>query len=169
MEIVAWWVAGAAFVLCAAWSVRLAWIDLVARRLPNPDVSVISIGTAVPLTVAAMLAGQWERVGGGLFGAAVVCAPMLVLWAVPRGVMRPVIGAGDVKLAPIIGFLPGWVFGAEVGAALFAVFLGLGIFGAVGAVIALVRHGRGTEFAFGPVMLAAMWFASLVWPWIAVG
>lgn len=169
MEIGAWWIACAAFVLCVVWSVRLAWIDLLAHRLPNRDVLVMSFGTAVLLTVSAMLAGQWERVGGGLFGAAVVCVPMLVLWAMTRGSTRPVIGAGDVKLAPIIGFLPGWVFGAEAGAALIAVFSGLGLFGAIGAAIALVRQGRGAEFAFGPVMLAAMWFASLVWPWIALG
>lgn len=166
--VAAWWIGCAAFALCAAWSVRLARVDLAEHRLPNREVLVISSGTAPPLVAAALLAGEAERAGSGLLCAAAVCLPLLLLWVIGRVRGRPVLGAGDVKLAPIVGFVPGWVLADPAGAWL-SVFLACVLFGLLGALIAFARPGRRAEFAFGPAMLAAMWFTAFGWPWVVGG
>lgn len=160
----AWWLGLLALMFCAACSVRLAATDLRERRLPNREVAAITLGTSLTLGAAAATANQWERLLSGVALAAVLFAALLLAWLATRGRCGSAIGAGDVKLAPIVGFAPGWVLAEQPTTTLLVLLVALALFSLGGAVLALVRQGRGAQFAFGPALLAAMWAAALGWP-----
>jgi leader peptidase (prepilin peptidase)/N-methyltransferase len=138
--------------------VPLAVID--AERLILPRRIVWPTGAAVlaALVAAATTTGQWHRLGVAAICAAAAFAAFLALHLVsPSG-----LGFGDVRLAPVIALATGWLgweaavvaffvanlVGAVVGVALIATGrrsrrspVPLGVFLAVGAVVALVVGG----------------------------
>ncbi|SQI28917.1 prepilin peptidase [Rhodococcus coprophilus] len=81
-----------AFAVLGWWSVGLATVDILVRRLPN----VLTLGGGVAVLSVASITGHGSA---ALAGAALMTAPMLVVHLVsPRS-----LGAGDVKLAVALG------------------------------------------------------------------
>ncbi|PRI10809.1 prepilin peptidase [Leucobacter massiliensis] len=146
------WAAGGAAVLAhvlfAALSLRLALIDLRERRLPNGLLALGTAGVAALLVAAAGLEARWDRLLPAGSAAAGYGAALVLLWLAARGAL----GAGDVKLAPVLGLVLGWS-GPE--AALLWGPLGIAAACAVAAVAARLR--RRSVFALGPALLAGAW------------
>ncbi len=137
-----------ALLFVAATGVALALIDLEHQRLPfritvpETAVTVFLLGADAvadgtrPLGVAAMSAGIWLAVYGGV-------------WLVTSG---RGMGLGDVALAPLFGLVLGWL---GWGASLVGLAGGFVIGAAVGvALIATRRAGRRSRVPHGPFMLA---------------
>lgn len=149
-----WYLALAVF---AAASLRLGYVDLREHRLPNREVLAVTIVVAVMLVAAAVSdtgSGGADALQRAAAAAAVYGVVFAVLWALGRGA----VGAGDVKLSPVIGMIAGWQ-GAD--AAVIWVPVGIAGCGCAAVVLLLLarRRGgtRGDELAFGPVMLAGTW------------
>lgn len=150
-EIASWWLALAALLWFAGAGIALAAIDLEHRRLPDaivlPSLGVVT----VLLAASAALAGDWLRLGQTLGGGAALFAGYLLIAIVyPAGM-----GGGDVKLAPLVGVVLGWVGWSAVVVGAFAGFL-LGALWGV-ALMLLRRGGRKTALPFGPFMLLGAW------------
>jgi leader peptidase (prepilin peptidase)/N-methyltransferase len=146
------WAALPAYLLFGWLTVGLVWIDLDVHRLP--------VGLVVPtsgwlfglLAVASVATGDLRWLAG-LVGALVMGAVYLLISVLPGGG----VGGGDVRLAPVIGGLLGWL-----GLAPFVVGLMAGFFvGGVAAValLALRRVGLRTSIAYGPAMCLGAWLA----------
>ena len=80
-------------------------------------------------------------------------------------------GGGDVRLAPVIGALLGWLSLAHLTVGLMAGFL-IGGLGAL-ALLVLGRAGLKTSIAYGPAMCLGAWVAiastSRILTWLAGG
>ena len=101
---VAGWAALPAYLLFAWLTVGLVWIDLDVHRLPVG--LVVPTGAAiVALLAVASLADGGTRWVTALAGALAMGATYLLLAALPGGG----VGGGDVRLAPLIGALLGWL------------------------------------------------------------
>lgn len=84
--------AALAFALLGWWSVGLATVDILVRRLPN----ILTLGGGAGVVSVAWFTGHGAA---ALAGAALMTTPMLVVHlASPRS-----LGAGDVKLAVALG------------------------------------------------------------------
>ena len=140
----------------AGGGVAMSLIDLEHHRLPDKLTAATSVVVALPIVADAVLTGSWSR----LLIAAAAAAALFVLYLGAAVLYPGGMGGGDIKLAPLLGFVLGW-FGlsyAVVGA--FAPFL-LGVV----AVLVLAVRGRvrkGSGVPFGPFMLAGT-FAALLW------
>ena len=136
-----------AYLYLAAVGLALALIDIDTRRLPDVLTLPSMVVTAVLLVIAALAHGDADPLVRAGIGAAALGAFYFVLWfAYPAGM-----GFGDVKLAPTLGALLGWVsYGALAVGAFGGFFLG-GLFGI--GVIVLGRGGRKSKVPFGPFML----------------
>lgn len=156
------WAETLAFVVLAVASGLLTAIDLAEERLPDAIVLPLLPVTAVLLTLAAWVTGDWAS----LLRAAEAGAALFVFVFVMM-VFSPDLGFGDVKLAAITGAFCGWFSWG-------AVLLGFGAawitFAALGVVLLATRkrHGR-SSFAFGPFLilgavLGVLW-AGCVLPW----
>lgn len=100
------------------------------------------------LGLVASSEGQWGRLGIAALTAAGYGLAAWLLWRFAGGGL----GAGDVKLAPLIGLYAGWAGGPT---GYFTVPILIGILGTAAAILAKLRKRE--EFAFGPVMLLALW------------
>jgi leader peptidase (prepilin peptidase)/N-methyltransferase len=140
----------AAHLAFAVATVHLVSVDLREQRLPNRPVAWTSGAVFALLLLAAGLGDEWSRIGPAAGAAVGYGVVFLLLWLVAPHAL----GAGDVKLAPVIGLTAGW---AGVWVAALWVPLLLAVL-AGGAAIAARARGR-TRLAFGPVMLAACWLA----------
>ena len=150
-EIASWWFALAGLLWFAAAGIALAAIDLEHRRLPDAIVLPSLVVVTVLLLASAALAGDWLRVGQTLGGGAALFAGYLLI-----AIVYPVgMGGGDVKLAPLVGVVLGWVGWSAVVVGVFAGFL-LGALWGV-ALMLLRRGGRKTALPFGPFMLLGAW------------
>lgn len=152
----------------AAISIVLTVIDVEHQRLPDRIVLpslVVILGLLTTATVLVALSGDpsgtfeawgWAQLIRTFGGAAALFALYVVIALIyPAGM-----GGGDVKLAPIIGGLLGFIGGwgvLAVGA--FAGFL-LGALWGVALMIAK-RAGRKSTIPFGPFMLAGAWVGIL--------
>lgn len=150
----------AAHLVFAAVSVRLVVVDLREHRLPNRTVAGGTLSVAALLLAAALAAnaspesgGLWRSLGSAAIAGLAYGLGFFVLW----WVSPTAVGAGDVKLAPLVGLVAGWS-GPWV-AALW-VPLGIGVIGCIAGLISRARQ-RGS-FAFGPVMIAACWVGVLL-------
>jgi len=142
-----------AYLTFAAVGIALTAIDLDCRRLPNvlvlPSLPVL---TAL-LAVSAAIDGDWWSLGRAGLGAAALLAFYLVLvLAYPAGM-----GAGDLKLAGVLGLVLGYL---SVAAVLVGAAAGF-VFGAVVGVtlMATGAANRKTAVPFGPFMIAGAIFA----------
>lgn len=150
------WLTLAAMLWFAAVSIALTLIDIDHQRLPNDIVLPSLAVVATLLTVAAILTGDLARVISTLGGAAALFAVYFVIVVVyPKGM-----GGGDVKLAPLIGAVLGFIGWPEVAIGGFAGF----VFGAMwGIALMAFRSAKGTsKIPFGPFMLVGAW-VGLVW------
>lgn len=154
----AWWWALAAHVALAAVSLPLAAIDVAVHRLP--DVLVLPAGGVVlVLLAAACFSGApWAWFARALAAAAALGGFYLVLHLAGRTGM----GAGDVKLAVLLGLVLGWSGWDAVVLGGAAAFILGGVFGAL--LIAARRAGRHTAIAFGPWMLTGAWAGVVAGP-----
>jgi len=148
-----WWFAGT--------SIALALIDLDTRRLPN---ALVLPGYAVGgslLVLAAVLGADWSALLRAVVGMIALFGLYSMLWLVRPGAM----GAGDVKLAGLVGLYLGWLgWGPLVVGGIAAFILG-GIFG-VGLIVGR-RAGRKTAIAFGPWIIVGAWTGILAGATIA--
>jgi len=160
------WAALPAYLLFAWLTVALVWIDLDVHRLP--------VGLVVPtacwlvgLLAVASVATLDRRWLGAIAGAVVMGAVYLLLAVLPGGG----VGGGDVRLAPVIGGLLGWLGAGSFLMGLLAGFV-LGGLAAV-ALLALRRVGLRTPIAYGPAMCLGAWvgiaYTSRILTWLAGG
>lgn len=142
-----WWFAGS--------TVALTLIDLDTKRLP--DVIVLpgyAVGVGL-LTLACLLGADWWALLRAGIGAAVLFGLYALLWSARPGAM----GAGDVKLAGLVGLHLGWLGWAAVAVGAIAAFILGGLYGV--GLLAARRAGRKTALAFGPWMIAGAWTGAL--------
>lgn len=168
---VTWWViAGESFVASDGWalavicvaylyfasvSIVLTLIDLDTRRLPNAIVLPSYIVAGSLLSLASLLSNDWVAMLRAAVGMVLLYGLYLSLRYVRPGGM----GAGDVKLAGVIGLYLGYVgWGALIVGAFAAFFLG-GVFGV--ALIVLRRASRKSAIPFGPWMVLGAWIGVL--------
>jgi leader peptidase (prepilin peptidase)/N-methyltransferase len=146
------WSALPAYLLFAWLTTGLVWIDLDVHRLPVGLVLPSAAWLAGLLLVASVATGgtRWRT---ALIGAVVMGGFYLLLSLLPGGG----VGGGDVRLAPVIGGLLGWLGPAQLALGMAAGFL-IGGLAAV-ALLALGRAGRKTHIAYGPAMCLGAWVA----------
>ena len=160
------WAALPAYLLFAWLTVALVWSDLDVHRLPVGLVVPSAAATALLLVVASLAAGGMRWVGA-IVGALGMGLTYLLLAALPGGG----VGGGDVRLAPLIGALLGWLGVAHLVLGMAAGFL----VGGVAAVVLLVlgRAGLKTSIAYGPAMCLGAWVAiagtSRILTWLVGG
>lgn len=135
-------------------SLRLSVIDARERRLPNRLTLGLLLAITVLLALAAVLAHDVARLG-----VALACGAGYFLAFACFALVRPgALGGGDVKLAPTMGIATGWM---HLDAALIITPLAL----AVTTLLTLTRPGsdrtRHRPFAFGPILILAMWIGVL--------
>jgi leader peptidase (prepilin peptidase)/N-methyltransferase len=109
---------------------------------------------AVSLAAAALLTGDGAALVRGLLGASAYFAGATLLWLAVRG---RGFGAGDVKLAPLLGLFTGFVSWGTLGWSVFATAL-------IGGVLAMIMMAFGaarmkTELPYGPPMIIGSWLA----------
>ena len=97
------WAEMAVFVVLAVASGLLTVIDFAEERLPDVIVLPLLGITAVLLTVAAWITGEW----GSLLRAVIAAAALFVLYFVMM-IFSPDLGFADVKLIAIAGLFMGW-------------------------------------------------------------
>ncbi|MBM6403730.1 prepilin peptidase [Phycicoccus sp. CSK15P-2] len=144
------WAALPPYLLFAWLTVALVWIDLDVHRLPVGLVVPAGAAIVVLLAVATLATGE-PRWRGALIGAVVMGGFYLFLGALPGGG----VGGGDIRLAPVIGALLGWLSTAHV-----VVGMGMGfLIGGVTAVVLLLgrRVGMKSFIAYGPAMCLGAW------------
>ena len=144
--------------LLAGISVPLAATDLRTRRLPNALVLPAYPALLLALGAGAVLAHTGPKdaglaAGRALLGAIALAAAFGALHALRPGGL----GAGDVKLAGVLGLALGAL---SWDAVLTGATSGL-ILGAAAGLATWVRRGRQAAFAFGPGLLVGAWAAIL--------
>ena len=144
-------------------SIWLAVVDWREHRLPN---KLVAAATICALTShIAQTALSFAEPGGpdltplirSLATGAVCFALYLALHVATRTKNSPGMGAGDVKLAGVVGLYLGWI---SIDTAIIGIAAGFA-FGAAFSlvVIALRRANRRSRVAFGPWMLGGAWIA----------
>jgi leader peptidase (prepilin peptidase)/N-methyltransferase len=142
-----------AYALLAAVNAVLVRIDLEKLRLPNVIVLPAIAAFGLLLVAAAAVDGEHESLARSLSAGVVLTVFYGVLWLLQPGG----IGAGDVKLAALLGLALGWVsWQAVLTGALAASAIG----GALGLALMRSKNARGpVKLPFGPPMIAGTWFA----------
>lgn len=140
-------VAATLYAACAIVLVLLAAIDLDVHRLPDgiqlPAYPAMGLG----LTLASWESGRWDSLWRAGIAAVAAFVGFLIMALIGTGM-----GFGDVKLAGLLGLLLGWVSWPMV---LWGLAAGIIIGGLVGASLLVTRRAtRGTEFAYGPSLVA---------------
>lgn len=137
-----------AFLFFFAVLLAVTLIDLEHYIVPNRIV-LWALGAGAPLlAAAAALGGEWDDLGRALLGAVAAGGALLVVHLVqPRGM-----GAGDVKLALVLGLFLGWLSWGHIALGLFLGFL----LGAVIGLLLIVVGGRSRKDAvpFAPFLAA---------------
>lgn len=133
--------------------IAAAWIDVDVQRIPN----TLNLAAFVAMTSlvmgAAALHGDWARAGG----AAVAALGMLVFFGILARFAG--LGLGDVKLAPSVGLVLGWL-GSEI--ALRGLVSIVVLAGIAAALLLLVRRGRpGRHMPYAPAMVVGTLLAAL--------
>lgn len=136
------WV-GAAWWALLVVGVGLAVVDLREHRLPTWLIVAAGALVAVALTVAAGVAGDWERWWAAA-GCATAAFAVFYLLAMVSGM-----GYGDVKLAAVIAGCAGYSSPAAAAGALMAGMLVAGVVGGMWA----ASRGRTSAMPVGPWLL----------------
>lgn len=130
-----------------------AFVDARHGRLPNRLLAPAAALLATTLPLHAIATGEPARIGQGLLGAGIAAAIYLAAWAARAT------GAGDVKLATIVGMFTTYLAWTSGAIALAAPYLL-----AIPAVIyfASKRRLRG-RLPFGPYLVAGLAIATLAY------
>jgi len=139
-----------AYCLAVAGLLALAVIDAELLRLPTPIVWSTTALVVVGLTAASALEPNWRA----LWVAAACAAGWFVVFFAIHALSPRLIGFGDVRLAPLLGFSLGWL---SVWTAVAGFFLAnvVGLLLTLG-LMALGRASRSTRVPYG-VFLALGW------------
>ncbi len=103
------------------------------------------------------MTGDLDALWRGLLGAAAYFGGATLLWLLVRG---RGFGAGDVKLAPVLGLYTTFISWEVLGQAVFATAMIGGVIAI--ALIALGRAGMKTELPYGPPMILGAWLAIIL-------
>ncbi len=161
------WAALPPFLLFAWLTVGLVWIDLDVHRLPVGLVVPTGAALVLLLAIASLATAGEGRWLTALIGAAVMGGTYLVLGLLPGGG----VGGGDIRLAPVLGALLGWLGIAHLLLGLMAGFL----IGGLTAILLLAgrRVGLKSSIAYGPAMCLGAWVAiggtSRILTWLTGG
>lgn len=142
------------FILFLTLTAALGTTDIRAMRIVNRlNIPGSAVVVAV-LSLVALLGEQYNPLLRGLAGGGAYFAGALLLFIVVRG---NGFGAGDVKLAPVLGVFTAFLGWDTLGTALF----GTAVIGGVVAVFALLFMAakRDTELPYGPAMILGAWLA----------
>jgi len=128
--------------------VALVFIDLDCHRLPDSIVLPLWPVTLVGLVFVGIMSGEWP-IGRALAAAGLWLLVIGGIWLVTIG---RGMGLGDVKLAPVLGVILGWVgWGPAVVGLACAWFIG----GGVALVLLMARRARrGEAVPFGPFLFS---------------
>lgn len=131
-----------------------ALIDGRTRRLPDMLTALMGLEAVTALLLGSLIQSVNPHVWlNALAGALLWTAVVGLGWRLKQ------MGLGDLKLAPVLGFILGCGSWGDAGLALALAFLIGGLHG----LVASVRGGRGLRIPFGPSMLSAAmatWLAS---------
>lgn len=134
--------------IASAILIALFVIDLDHKRLPDPLTFLMYPVSVIGLAIDGLVTGTWP-IGSALIGAAIWLVPIGGIWFISGG---QGMGMGDVKLAPTLGLILGWI---SVGSAVVGLVSGWLIGGVVAIGLLLVRRARsGTSIPFGPFLIA---------------
>lgn len=146
----------AAYACLAVVGVPLAAIDLIDLRLPTPLLAPLYPVLAMLFGLAALLEHEPARLLRAALGMVALLVFSLVIALLARGGL----GAGDVRLAGVLGLALAWHdWMALVSGTLFGL-LYAAVAGAI--LIALRRASRHTAIPFGPALIAGAFTALLV-------
>lgn len=142
------------FLLFLILTAALGVTDIRAMRIVDRLNLPGSVVVVAVLGVVALFEGRLNPFLRGLGGGGAYFAGALLLFVLVRG---KGFGAGDVKLAPVLGVFAAFLGWDTLGTALFST----AIIGGVMAVIALLFMAakRDTELPYGPAMILGAWVA----------
>lgn len=127
--------------------IALFVIDLDHKRLPDRLTYLMYPVAVIGLAVDGIVTGDW-RIGSALAGAGIWLLAIGGIWFLSGG---RGMGMGDVKLAPALGLITGWV---GVGSAVVGLMSAWLIGGVVAVGLILARRARsGTAIPFGPFLI----------------
>lgn len=123
-------------------------IDLDCKRLPDPLTYLMYPVAIVGLVIDGLVTGDWPILSA-LAGAGAWLMAIGGIWFLSGG---RGMGMGDVKLAPSLGLILGWV---GVGSAVVGLLTAWLIGGVVAVSLLVTRRARsGTAIPFGPFLIA---------------
>jgi leader peptidase (prepilin peptidase)/N-methyltransferase len=136
--------------------IALFVIDLDCKRLPDPLTYLLYPVAIVGLAIDGFVTGQWP-IGSALASAGTWLLAIGGIWFLSGG---RGMGMGDVKLAPSLGLILGWV---GVGSAVVGLMAAWLIGGVVAVGLLLTRRaGSGTAIPFGPFLILGFALGLLV-------
>jgi leader peptidase (prepilin peptidase)/N-methyltransferase len=131
-----------------------SWVDIRTHRVYVAVTRAALLWTAATLDLHAVIVGEPDALVRGVVAA-------VVLWAGFRLIARGAddgLGAGDVRLAPVIGMALGYLsFGTLV-----AGVVAMTAIGASWAIVAMLRHGLHARVPYVPAMYGGLVVALLV-------
>lgn len=138
----------AAFGAFAVGAAVLVGVDLRLHRLPDRLTLSMSAAGLALLAMAAGVDNAWPAVGRAVLGGVALLAVYLLLFLA----VRSGLGAGDVKLAGVLGIHLAWLGWPTLVLGAFAGFLAGGLVSL--AMLAARRATMATRLPFGPSMVA---------------
>jgi leader peptidase (prepilin peptidase)/N-methyltransferase len=136
------------FLVSSSILVALFVIDLDHKRLPDRLTFLLYPVAVIGLAIDGLASGHWP-VGAALLGAVIWLLPIGGIWFLSGG---RGMGMGDVKLAPALGLILGWI---GIGSAVVGLMSGWLIGGVVAIGLIIARRARsGTAIPFGPFLIA---------------
>lgn len=140
------------------WAIALSLADAREHRLPNPLVLRLSLTMTVLGGACAVLLPPTRGQLAWAAGIALVLGAAAVLGAL---IAPGTIGMGDAKILPAVAFLAcAWSIETGIG----ALFGGIVLAGALGAMTLARSRRADSRFALGPVLLAAPFVGILLTP-----
>lgn len=134
------------FSYLAAVGVVLATTDIVVQRLPRSVVMPSYLVLGALLTIRAGVTGDWPGMIRACAAAATLAGFYLALALATRGGL----GAGDIRLAGVLGLTLGWLGWPAV---LWATLLAWSLASAGWIILALARSSRPKSIPMGPFLL----------------